>query len=85
MILFGLRRGEVTTRDIVLDDICARFRSAEDQMRVRTNDAIDAAIVAGTLVERGGQLRTGDGGATWMLDVEIPFDDEPPVRVRRRY
>jgi len=76
MILFGLRRGEVTTREIVLDDICARFRSIQYLVRARTSAAIDAAILCGTLVETDGHLRTGDDSTIWRLDVEMPIDDE---------
>jgi hypothetical protein len=77
MILFGLRPGDVTTRDIVLDDMCARFRKAEYLVRIRTNTAIDAAIADGTLSEENGRLQTL-GVMTWMLNIEIPTDEWAP-------
>jgi len=76
MFLFGLRRGEVTTREIVLDDICARFQSIQYLVRAGTTAAIDAAILCGTLVETDGHLRTGDSSTIWKLDIEMPIDDE---------
>ena len=78
LIIFGLKSGEVTTRDIVLGDVAARFLGSEYLVRARTSAAIDAAIASGTLTEHGGHLQTGDGIAAWMLDVEIPAGDETP-------
>ena len=75
MILFGLRPGDITTRDIVLDDLCERFRNTQHVIRVRANTAIDAAIADGTLSEEDGRIQTL-GVMAWMLDIEIPADDE---------
>ena len=81
MIIFGLRSGEVTTRDILLADVAARFLRSEYLVRARTSAAIDAAIASGALMEHDGHLRTGDGTTAWMLDVEIPAGDETPDKL----
>ena len=86
MILFWLRPGQVTTRDTVQDDVAARFPRAQYEMRLRASVAIDEAIKAGTLIERSGRLEAVNALRGWMLDLEIPPDEEPPVmRLDRRH
>jgi hypothetical protein len=84
MLIFGLRPGESTTRDIILEDACARFQTIQYLVRAQVCAAIDAGLAAGTLVEKEGRIRT-DGMIAWMLNIEMPADEDPLPRVRRSY